>query len=168
MSTNMAASVQRVSSRSGAVPPSARRLALSVDSEDYAFEFLLDMPVSGIRSHAQVYAKFLVTARVLWVMGLSSPWRVSKKRAFLQSKQLTQASKYHKGMQGRSCSRRNSCTRYSFPNSLVEVVLGQSLQIRNRFAGLGQPSVLSWRHLLAGRQRRWACCRHGLSNGAMR
>jgi hypothetical protein len=50
-----------VPSRSGSVPPSARRLALPVDSEDYAFEFLLEMPVSGIRTHAQVYAKILVT-----------------------------------------------------------------------------------------------------------
>ena len=50
-----------VASRSGAVPPSARRLALPVDSEDYALEFLLDMPVSGIRTHAQAYAKILVS-----------------------------------------------------------------------------------------------------------
>jgi hypothetical protein len=32
-----------------------------VDSEDYAFEFLRDMPVSGIRTHAQAYGKILVT-----------------------------------------------------------------------------------------------------------
>ena len=57
----MVASDQSVPLRSGSVPPSARRLALPVGSEDYAYEFLLDMPVSGIRTHAQAYAKILVT-----------------------------------------------------------------------------------------------------------
>ena len=60
----MVASGQSVSSRSRSVPPSARRLALPVGSEDYAYEFLLDMPVSGIRTHAQAYAKILVTLGV--------------------------------------------------------------------------------------------------------
>ena len=52
---------QSVSSRSGAVPPSANRLALAPDSEDYAYGFLLDMPVSGIRTHAKAYAKIMST-----------------------------------------------------------------------------------------------------------
>ena len=35
-------------------------LALDLDSEDYAYEFLLDMPVIGIRTHAKVYATIMV------------------------------------------------------------------------------------------------------------
>ena len=155
-------SVQSVSSRSGAVPPSARRLALPVDSEDYALEFLLDMPVIGIRTHAQAYAGILVSlgyGSLLTLDGLNEEEILTKQTvdAGVQipqgyAKTIVQQAKHLHSVRTRYVQL--SCTRYSFPNSLVEVVLGQSLQIRNRFAELGQPSVLNWRLLLAGRRRR--------------
>ena len=47
MVTGRSGRVFTMSSHSGAVPPSFSRLALPVDSEDYAFEFILDTLVSG-------------------------------------------------------------------------------------------------------------------------
>ena len=79
-----------MSSHSGAVPPSFSRLALPVDSEDYALEFLLrrnsdDMPVIGIRTHAQAYARILVSLGYGSLLYLPSPWMVSTQRKFCSS-----------------------------------------------------------------------------------